>query len=409
MRAMAATPAWLAPALRRPGGQKARSSRRPSRLRSLTFLATLLPALTWWPGCGGGGGGPAEPTQAAPFASGLDFTITPMVNNGTAVVFSWNGTAPAYRLEIGTSPSASDIATFDTDATRSFTWSGVPVGNFYARVRGRQGATVGAGSNEVLVGSIDARQMIDALIFGRGPLAVAGNSWFPFVPDQMEGWQPGTTLRVIVGQSVPDAFATAIQNTAQQVGPATQGAVQASIGGRQPEPLPSPGPGEVTIGMVSAQDVTAQCECDNCSACSWIWFRSSSIQRGKVLLLAAAAQSVPARELGFMIGLGEIISAAGVRPPFTMGLTADGKYLPSGQLAVLDPATVRMLQALYGAGLSAGSTRAEFEAAGFVPPESESAMVPAMFMRGRPTHSVRQDGDESVVIRRIVSDPSLSH
>jgi hypothetical protein len=157
-------------------------------------------AIALWPGCGGGGsGGPTQPGQALPLASSLDFTIKPMVNNGTTVDFWWSGsTASGYRLEIGSSPGASDVATFDTSGpARTFTWTGVPVGDFRARVRSRQDAAVGTASNEVLVGSIDARYMIDALIFGRGPLAVAGNAAAP-LEDCMEGWQPGSGFSLVV-------------------------------------------------------------------------------------------------------------------------------------------------------------------------------------------------------------------
>ncbi len=325
-----------------------------------------------------------------------------MVNQGTTVAFQWSAAnASSYRLEIGSSSGGSDVATLDAGAATTATWTGAPVGNFYARVWPRMGTTQGAASSEVLVGSIDARQMIDALIFGRGPFAVAGSSWFPFVPDQMEGWQPGTTFAVIVGQSVPDTFATALEKTAQQVGSATRGAVQASVVGRQPEPLPSPGPGQVTVSVVSTEDLTNECQCADCSACSWIWLRGSFIQRGRILLLATAAQSLPARELGVLIGLGEIISAAGVRPTFTMGVTTDGKYLPSGQLSVLDPATIRMLETLYGMGLTAGSTRRQFEAAGLVPSAETAATAPAGRALALPGYRLRTEGLDTVVVKPV--------
>jgi hypothetical protein len=334
-----------------------------------------------------------------------------MVNNGTVVEFRWVGSnASSYSLEVGTSSGASDVATFATaGAATTFTWTGVPIGTFHARVKGRQGATLGASSNEVLVGSIDARQMIDALIFGRGPLAVAGNSWHPSVPDQMEGWQPGTGFGVVLGESVSTSIATSAELTAQQIGPATRGAVQAAMIGRRPDPLPSPGPGEVTISMVSAQDVTAQCECDNCVGCSWIWCRGSFIQRGRILISSGAPQSVPARELGFMIGLGEIISAVGVRPPFTMGVTTDGRYLPEGQLSVLDPATIRMLETIYGMGLTAGATRRQFEAAGLVPPEGTGAASLAASGRRARGYVVRQEGIETVVITPFCQERGVAH
>jgi hypothetical protein len=338
-------------------------------------------------------------------ASALDFSITPMVNNGTEVELWWSGSgASNYRLEIGSSSGASDVATFDTSGpTRSFTWSGVPVGNFYARVRGRQGTTLGSASNEVLVGSIDARQMIDALVFGYGPLAVAGSLAGPLVQDHMEGWQPGTGFGLILGESVPATVAASAEKTVQQIGPATRGAVQAGVLGRRPDPVPSPGPGEVTLSLLSAQDVRDECVCDSCVGCAWHWVRGSFIQRGRILISADAQASTAAHELGHVIGLAHIISAAGVRPPFTMGVTTDGKYSPNGQSDVLEPATIRMLETIYGLGLTAGSSRPQFEAAGLVPPGVDAATSAGSEHRGR-GYVVRPDGLETIVIEPLCGE-----
>jgi hypothetical protein len=369
----------------------------------------LLLALATLPGCGGGGS--TAPSQLPPFASSLDFTITPMVNNGTVVEFRWVGSnASSYQLEIGTSSGASDVATFDSaGAATTFTWTAVPIGTFWAQVKGRQGTTLGASSNNVRIDSVDARQMIDALVFGRGPLTVAGNEAGPFVPDRMEGWQPGSGFTVILGESVATAFATSTDKTVQQIGPATLGAVQVSVAGRQPDPLPSPGPGEVTISMLSPQEVKDQCKCDNCVGCAWTWLRGSFIQRGRIVLSVEAQAAAAAHELGHVIGLGHIISAAGVRPPFTMGFTPDGKYAPQGQLDVLEPGTIRMLETIYGAGLTAGSTRREFEAAGFVPPESAGAASMAASGRTDRGYFVRQEGTETLVIKPFYQERGVEH
>jgi hypothetical protein len=325
-----------------------------------------------------------------------------MVNGGTEVAFRWSGTdASGYRLDVGSSASASDVASFDTGGMASFTWRGVPIGNFYARVVPRQGTNEGSPSSEVLVGSIDARHMIDALVFGRGPLAVAGNAAGPFVADHMEGWLPGTGFTVILGESVSTAVATSAEKTVQQVGPATGGAVNASVQGRRPDPLPSPGPGEVTLSVLSPQEVKDKCRCDNCVGCAWTWLRGSFVQRGRIVASTEAEADVAAHELGHVIGLAHIISAAGVRPPFTMGVTPDGKYSPRGQLDVLEPATVRMLETLYAAGLTAGSSRRQFEAAGFVPSEGEGAAVRAGPGRRGRGDVAGHEGQETIVIKRI--------
>ena len=175
----------------------------------------------------------------------------------------------------------------------------------------------------------------------------------------MEGWQPGSTLRVIVGESAPPYVATSVEKTVAQIGPATIGTVQAVVYGRAPDPLPSPGPGDVTVSMLSAADVKDQCSCKNCVGCAWQWLRGSFVTRGRILISTDAQHSAAAHELGHIVGLAHIISAAGVRPAFTMGFTTDGKYSPDAQLEVLDPATIRMLETLYGMGTTAGSSRTQ--------------------------------------------------
>jgi hypothetical protein len=367
------------------------------------LLLALLVATTIV-ACGGGGGSAgatASTQQPYPVARGLDFTIIPMVNNGTTVAFEWSGSgASSYQLEIGSSSGASDVAVLDAAGATTYTWTSVPVGVFYARVRGRQATTLGAASNEVIVGSVDPRQMIDALIFGAGPLAVAGYPAGPLVGDRMEGWQPGAAFAVTLGQSVPTETATSVDKTVAQLGPATMGALSASVASRGPDPLPSPGPGEVTVSVLGPDDLKDQCICTGCVGCAWHWVRGSFIQRGRILISTSAQPSAVAHELGHVIGLAHIISAAGVRPPFTMGFTTDGQYSPNGQLNVLEPATIRMLEMLYGAGLTAGSTRGQFQAAGFVLPEAAGAAPPLQADRRR-GYVVREEGDETLVIKPL--------
>jgi hypothetical protein len=357
------------------------------------LAAVLLPA------CGGGNDTP-PPAAPPPTASALDFTLVPMINQATVVEFRWSGAnASGYRLLIGSSSGGSDVATFETTAT-SYAWTGVPIGTFYARVRGLQGAVLGASSNEVVVASIDFRQMTDALIFGRGPLAVAGNAAAPHLGDQMDGWQPGSTFDVTVGESVSAAFVTTIENTVKQVGPATRGAVQATFEGKRPDPLATPRPGEVTIAMLTVDQLKDECECTDCVGCAFSWYLGAFTTRARIVASPRADSSTPAHELGHVIGLAHVISATGVRPPFTMGVTTDGMFSPRGQIDALDPATVRMLQAIYDAGLGAGASHREFEAAGLVPPPAAGAAqgeeVPLP-----PGYLVRRDGIETMVRRPL--------
>lgn len=375
-----------------------------SRLRAAAAVLALLVH-----GCGGGGspGSPSAADQPPPVPSGLDFTITPMVDGGSVVEFQWVGTgAPGYRLEIGRSSGAWDVAVLEIPgpATR-YTWSGVPIGTFYARVRAVQGGSAGAPSAEVVIGSIDARHMIDALLFAYGPLAVASNlgrglmggAW----QDRMLGWQPGAGFGLVLAESLPADFVASAEKAVQQIGPATGWAVQAGVAERRPDPLAYPGSGEVTLAMVSVQEVRDQCACDSCVGCARTWYAGSFARRARIVLSPEASPPTVAHEIGHVIGLAHVISAAGVRPSFTMGMTTDGQYSPRGRLDVLDPATIRMLETVYGRGLTAGSTRRQFEAAGLVSPEG-AGMTGSAASGLRPSGYVsRPDGLETVVLKPV--------
>jgi hypothetical protein len=365
-------------------------------------VAVAIAAATAFAACGGGGGTTGA-SASPPSATALDFTVVPMVASQTTVTFTWKGTnATSYQVEIGSRAGASDVATIEASDSPA-TWSGVPVGTFYVRVRGRQGASVGAASNEVTVASVDARQVIEALVFGTGPLAVAGNAAGPQLPDTMEGWPPGTVFQVKIGQSLFSGFAALVEQTAAQIGPATRGAVQAIVAGRFPDPQPDPARGEVTVGMLAPDAILTQCLCQSCVGCAWTWLVGPTITRSRILLSDSAQPSAAAHELGHAIGLAHIIVPSGMRPAFAMGFTTDGRYAARGQTETLDPATVRVLETLYGAGLTAGATRRQFEAAGFVP-SAAAASARRPDARG-PGFVLRQEGEETVVVRPLCEPP----
>lgn len=367
--------------------------------RSIFVLALAAAA------CGGGGGGPTAPVAPAPAAPALDFTLVPQLNGASEVEFRWSDVnATGYRVEIGTTSGGSDAATLDAGAATGFTWTRVPIGTFYARVRGVAGTTLGTPSTEVVIGSIDARRMNDALLFGYGPLAVAGNAGRTLSSgiwqDRVLGWQPGAGFGVVIGDSVPAVHASAAEKTVQQIGPATRGAVTAGIVGRRPEPLAVPAPGEVSVSFYAdGAALRAECSCDDCVGCARTFYSGSFAQRAQIRLGPAASASTMAHELGHVIGLAHVINAAGVRPPFTMGVTTDGRFSPTGRLDTIDRASVRMLETIYAAGFTAGTHRRTLEAAGFVAPEA--AGLRAQHAQRSDAGIERQSGLETVVLKPL--------
>jgi hypothetical protein len=352
--------------------------------------------------CGGGSGAPTTPALP-PSASSLDFVLLPALNGASEIVFTWSGAnATSYRVEIGQSSGAADVATFDAGAATSYTWSRVPVGNLYARVRPDSGGTAGGASNEVLVGSIDPRRMVDALVFGHGPLAVAGNVGRSLTggiwQDRVLGWQPGSSIDVVLGEAVPAAFASSAETTAAQIGPATRGTVTARIAGRRPDADGAPMPGEVLVRWFADEAaMRADCACAECVGCARTHYQGSFATRAQIALGPSSAVATMAHELGHVIGLAHVITAAGMRPPFTMGLTTDGRFSSNGRLDRLDPATVRMLQDLNDMGFTAGTARGQLESAGIVLPESGTSLARLAPTSGR----IERHGLETVALKLV--------
>jgi predicted phage tail protein len=62
-----------------------------------------------------------------------------------------NDAATGYRIEVGTSPGQSDVSTFTTGVTTTFTVGGLAPGSYHVRVRAFNEAGDGPASNEVRV------------------------------------------------------------------------------------------------------------------------------------------------------------------------------------------------------------------------------------------------------------------
>ncbi len=320
-------------------------------------------------GCGGGGGGGGTPTQPGPPAavSDLRFTLTPEVGNRSVVDFTWSGGqgATTFRVEVGSSSGTSNVAVLDTgSAQASYRWTPVPIGNLYVRVSGRNATGTGPSSSEVLVGSVDPRELIEALFLASGRLAVAGNAGCS--GGLMLGWRPGARLSVLVSSNVTDALFVGSQQTVPQFSSGTRGQVQGAIA-RVGHPPPRPDVDEVTIRGSSQAEVDAICRNTGVRGCAVQTLAGRAFRSVEIVFSPTAEAATLAHELGHALGLCHSIVAAGVQPPLTMGVTPDGGFSPLGRQSSLTPAEVKTSESVYSAGLFAGSSRAQFQAAGLVP------------------------------------------
>jgi hypothetical protein len=341
--------------------------------------------------CGGGGG--SSPTAPGPPSAVTDlrFTITPEVGNRTAVEFAWGGGqgATSFRIEVGSTSGSSNVAVLETgSASNAYRWTPVPIGNLYARVSARNAAGSGPPSAEVLVGSVDPRDLIEALFLGSGRLAVAGNPGC--FAGRMLGWRPGASLSVLVAANVSDALFVGAQQTVPQFQTGTRGHVQAATV-RVSDVAPRPGVDQVAIRAASQAEVDAICRNPGVRGCAPQTFAGPYFRSVEIVYAPSAEAATVAHELGHALGLCHAIVAAGVQPPLTMGVTPDGVFSPAGRQSSLEPATLKASETVYGAGLFAGSSRTQFEAAGLVRPSAGLGLAPLA-----PPHSpypvVEQDG-----------------
>lgn len=365
----------------------------PSRLpgrKALLAMVTLA-------ACGGGGGGGTAPTSTAPTAvTDLRFTLTPEVGNRSVAEFSWSGGqgATSFRLEVGSSSGASNVAVIDTGSSQTqYRYTPVPIGNLYARVGGRNATGAGPVSAEVLVGSVDPRELIEALLLGSGRLAVAGSRGCS--GGAMLGWRPGTQLDVLVSTNLDDTLFVGAQQTVPQFATGTRGQVRAAIT-RVSHPPPRADVDEITMRRASQAEVDQVCRNPGVRGCADQAFSGRYFRSVEIVIAPSAEPSTLAHELGHALGLCHAIVAAGLEPPLTMGVTPDGAFSPIGRLSRLSPASHKAIETVYAAGLFAGSTRPQFEAAGLVP-RTSAATLPGARAGGVP--GVPREGETSHVLK----------
>jgi hypothetical protein len=113
-----------------------------------------------------------------------------------------------------------DVAVVQLGASATtHTQGGLPYGVLYGRIYATSSSgQKSAPSAEVLIGSYDPKQIIDAVFFGVGPLAVAGNIGCPRGGLTMDGFPTGTTMRMEGTSTLVAEQQTGLRDTAAQIG-----------------------------------------------------------------------------------------------------------------------------------------------------------------------------------------------
>ncbi len=328
--------------------------------------------------CGGGNSGPAAPTAPSlPPPPVLSANTVPDLRNGNSVTFTLSGSTTGvtnWVVEIGRSSGQSDIATLSPAASQtSLTVRPLPIGVLYARAYAQGAAGKSPASTEVVLGSYDPREIIDAVLMGSGPMAVAGNVGCR--SSILEGWPWGTNVRIQTATGLSNGHLQAAADTAAQIPRMTTGQVNAFV-----QSVADPGPGVFNPGLDTIfirqgtdEEVRQQCRCTSCVGCATSYSRGNFKAGVYVQVNSSTTGATVSHEIGHGVGLCHIISAAGFNPPLTMGVTTDGVFSPSGRAGRIDDVISQAMETVYAAGAQAGDTRSRFASLGLVPPGSSSS------------------------------------
>ena len=168
-------------------------------------------------GCGGGAATPPAPSPppvgtppipATPRPP-TNLTVSPQQRTSQGNVYDIRWTAPSdasvsvFVVEAGSSSGASDLRTVEAPAgAGSLTLSIQQRGPAFVRVSATNAAGTSDPSNEVR--AEDIRDIVEALFLSTGPLRSPSHQPFcqftSLFPDVVEGFRPGTTVRVLLSR-----------------------------------------------------------------------------------------------------------------------------------------------------------------------------------------------------------------
>lgn len=202
---------------------------------------------------------PTSPSSPATPTGTPQVTLTSLdIPNRTAVV-TWQTIqgATEYEIATGTAAGATDVSKFNIPSgTASATLSDLPPNTtVHVQVTAHNAAGAG-GSGATSFYLVDFRSIIETLFFNSGPYsAVQFGAGQPF--DRMEGWAPGTRIRILLANEVEDLRPTA-EKVAQQLADVTGGALTAFVDSGGDNRWTSASQGPVgTVKVVSTRELPA--------------------------------------------------------------------------------------------------------------------------------------------------------
>ncbi len=163
------------------------------------------------------GGNPNKASSQPTAARNLAETVTPTLADND-VQLSWVAAqnVDSSQIQIGTSTGASNVLTADVTGGTTFDWQHAAPGSYFIRVKSTSGST-SVTSAELLLTVNSLKQVIEALFFGTGPLALQASPTTIW-----QGAPRGSTYQLLVKSSIP---LPSLQQSIQQISSATNGQV----------------------------------------------------------------------------------------------------------------------------------------------------------------------------------------
>lgn len=338
---------------------------------------------------------PSPPTNTlqAPVGFGVFSQRVTLTTN--EIVLDWYGTAPGYRVLIGSSSNGSDVRSADVTSTRYTFLAARTANTYFARVVATSSDQTSAPTPELTISTLDLRNIIDALFFNGGPM-----SEFRAIQPGSEPaavWPDGTDLRMPVsreaGESVRTLMQAAMDDYASVVGGAITGTTELVD-----DDLHS----LVRANQLPSFTIATRVSNMHCPALAAGCANYGPAPLGpnaSIVTLASTSVtgSVIGHELGHANGLFHILRVNPDRPEFRFLMSS-----PSSSSSLSQPEKAAIAAARDG-GIRAGTTRDQALAADLVLPYAFGASPPPSMM-----HTTRLSHASGVVVRGLVSGVARS-
>ncbi len=312
---------------------------------------------------------PSPSTGALQAPTGFGVFSQRVALTSNEIVLDWYGTAPGYRVLIGSTSNASDVRSVDLTSTRYTFLAARTANTYYARVVATDGDQTSAPTSELTVSTLDLRHIIDALFFNGGPMSefrAVQPGWAPAAV-----WPDGTHLRMPVSREAGESIRTLMQAAIEEYSSVVGGAITGTTE-LVDDDLRSVAPSQLPPFTIATRISTTQCPAI-AAGCASIGPAPLGSNASVVTLASTSVTGTTiGHELGHANGLFHLLRINSNRPEFRFLMSS-----PSSTSTLSDVEKAAIAAARDG-GIRAGTTREQALAADLVPANNpQSRSLPA--------------------------------